>query len=80
MLHGHNASGIWKQETRKAEYERTPDKETPLWDVHAKVIYYWTSDTDPLDARRAYITVYHGGVFSRRKTEGQAYLSFRAVK
>jgi hypothetical protein len=32
------------------------------------------------DQTAAHITVYHGGVFSRRKTEGQSYLSFRAVK
>lgn len=80
MLHGENAKGVWHPEQEKAVYERTPDKETPLWDVHAKVIYYWTADTSPSDDRSAYIIVYHGGVFPKRKTEGQSYLSFRAVK
>lgn len=80
MRHGSNAGGIWDPEAGKATYARTPDKETPLWDVHSQVIYYWTSETDPQDTQRAYIIVYHGGVFTRRKTDGQAYLSFRAVK
>jgi hypothetical protein len=80
MLHGENANGVWHPEQEKAVYERTPDKETPLWDVHSKVIYYWTADTSPTDDRSAYIIVYHGGVYPRRKTEGQSYLSFRAVK
>ncbi len=80
MLHGENAKGVWHPEQEKAVYERTPDKETPLWDVHSKVIYYWTADTSPTDDRSAYIIVYHGGVYPKRKTEGQSYLSFRAVK
>lgn len=80
MLHGENAKGIWNPEQEKAVYERTPDKETPLWDVHSKVIYYWTADASPTDDRSAYIIVYHGGVYPKRKTEGQSYLSFRAVR
>ncbi len=80
MLHGNNAGGTWSQDTQKAAYRKTPDKETPLWDVHSKVIYYWTADTDVANEKRAYIIVYHGGVFTRVKTEGQAYLSFRAVR
>jgi len=80
MLHGENAKGVWNLEQGKAVYERTPDKETPLWDVHSKVIYYWTADTSPTDDRSAYIIVYHGGVYPKRKTEGQSYLSFRAVR
>ncbi len=79
-LHGRNAGGVWDPETRRATYGKTPDKETPLWDVHSKVIYYWTADTDAANDKRAYIIVYHGGVFTRMKTDGQAYLSFRAVK
>ena len=80
MLHGENAKGVWNPEQEKAVYERTPDKETPLWDVHSKVIYYWTADTSAKDNRKAYIIVYHGGVYAKRKTDGQSYLSFRAVK
>jgi len=80
MLHGKNAGGVWRPEEAKPVYDRTPDKETPLWDVHSKVIYYWTSETSTKDGRRAYIIVYHGGVFAKMKLDGQSYLSFRAVK
>jgi hypothetical protein len=80
MLHGANAGGVWYSEEAKAVYEKTPDKESPLWDVHSQVIYYWTSETYTQDERRAYILVYHGGVHAKMKIDGQSYLSFRAVK
>lgn len=80
MLHGENAGGTWDAETETAEYDRTPDKESPLWDTHSKVIYYWTADTVPKNEKQAYIIVYNGGVYARTKTNSQAYLSFRAVK
>ena len=63
-----------------AQYTKKPDKETPLWDVHSKVIYYWTSNTSENDSKKAYIIVYHGGIFSKIKESSQDYLSFRAVK
>ncbi len=80
LLHGKNAGGVWHPEESKAVYEKTPDKETPLWDVNSQVIYYWTSESYEQDERRAYIMVYHGGIFPKMKTDGQSYLSFRAVK
>lgn len=80
MLHGENAGGMWNANEEKAEYERKPDKESPLWDVYSKVIYYWTADTSADDAESAYIIVYDGGVFERRKIYRFGYLSFRAVK
>ena len=36
MLHEVNAGGTWNPDTHKAAYRKTPDKETPLWDVHSK--------------------------------------------
>ena len=80
MIHGENAGGVWNPVEAKAVYVRTPDKESPLWDLHSKVIYYWTADTSSRDDARAYIIVYNGGVFDRVKTESQGSLSFRAVK
>jgi hypothetical protein len=80
MLHGENAGGVWDASKAVATYEKTPDKESPLWDVHSKVIYYWTGDTSVQDAERAYIIVYNGGVYARSKTARYGYLSFRAVK
>lgn len=80
MIHGVNAGGVWNAETGKSTYEKTPDKESPLWDVHSKVIYYWTADTSSKDETQAYIIVYHGGIYDKPKVDHQDYLSFRAVK
>lgn len=80
MLHGENVGGVWYTEKEKAIYEKTPDKESPLWDVHSKVIYYWTADTSIQDENQAYIIVYNGGVYDKRKIDRFGYLSFRAVK
>ncbi len=80
MLHGANAGGAWNAQEEKADYGRTPDKESPLWDVHSKVIYYWTADTSIQDVNQAYIIVYDGGIYDRRKVDRFGYLSFRAVK
>ena len=38
-IHGANSKGIWDSDTQQAVYEKNPDKESPLWDVHSKVIY-----------------------------------------
>ncbi len=80
MLHGENAGGVWNAQKETAAYQITPDKESPLWDVHSNVIYYWTADTSVSNDERAYMIVYDGGVYSRSKTNSQGYLSFRAVK
>jgi hypothetical protein len=37
--HGENSGGSWDAAGRRVAYRRTPDKESPLWDVHSKVIY-----------------------------------------
>lgn len=78
MLHGEDAEGKWDPDNKKAKYKFTPDKETPLWDPHSKVIYYWT-DTIASEGK-AYIIVYNGGVFTRSMDIHPDYLSFRAVK
>jgi hypothetical protein len=78
MLHGKNAGGKWDFENEKAVYKFTPDKETPLWDPHSKVIYYWTDTI--ASGETAYIIVYNGGVFSRSMEIHPDYQSFRAVK
>lgn len=78
MIHGENANGSWDESSQQANYDKTPDKETPLWDNHSKVIYYWT-DTKAND-EQAYIIVYDGGVYLRSIDSHYGYLSFRAVK
>jgi hypothetical protein len=77
-LHGQNNSGIWDAENAKASYQTNPDKESPLWNVHSQVIYWWTSTE--VDSDRAYIIVYDGKVWPRSKQIGPAYLGFRCVK
>ena len=80
MLHGENSEGVWSESEKIAYYNKTPDKESPLWDVHSKVIYYWTQDTSDSNGEQAYIIVYHGGIYDKDKSGAQNYLSFRAVK
>ena len=77
-LHGIQAGGVWNNVTKSASYNIIPDKETPLWKVYSKVIYYWTS-TEISEAESYYIT-YSGSVYSRNKYDDYPYLSFRAVK
>jgi hypothetical protein len=76
--HGQNSGGEWDAETAKATYETTPDKESPLWNVHSQVIYWWTATE--ADEEHAYIIVYDGEVWPRAKEFGPAYLGFRCVK
>jgi hypothetical protein len=75
---GQNSGGVWHGESAKATYETTPDKESPLWNVHSQVIYWWTATE--VDAEHAYIIVYDGEVWPRSKEFGPAYLGFRCVK
>jgi hypothetical protein len=75
---GKNAGGTWAARTQVPSYERRPDKESPLWDPYAPLIYLWTSEESTND--RAWIVVYHGGVFTKRKATGSSSLGFRAVR
>jgi hypothetical protein len=76
--HGQNSGGVWDAVAAKATYETTPDKESPLWDPHSQVIYWWTATE--VDEERANIIVYDGEVWSRAKSFGPAYLGFRCVR
>jgi hypothetical protein len=76
--HGQNSGGEWEPETGEATYNTTPDKESPLWNIHSQVIYWWTATE--IDEERAYIIVYDGKVWSRSKRFGPEYLGFRCVK
>ena len=77
-IHGINSGGVWDAQAAKAIYETTPDKESPLWNVHSQVIYWWTATE--IDEDHAYIIVYDGEVWPRSKNFGPAYLGFRCVK
>jgi hypothetical protein len=76
--HGQNSAGVWDAELAQATYETIPDKESPLWNVHSQVIYWWTATI--VDGDHAYIIVYDGRVWSRSKQHGPDYLGFRCVK
>lgn len=76
--HGQNAGGVWDAEKQQAKYKIRPDKETPLWNPHSMVIYWWTDSE--LDEQRAWMIVYHGEVFPRSKRFAPAYFTFRCVK
>ncbi len=76
--HGQNSGGVWDAEIAEATYETTPDKESPLWNIHSQVIYWWTATT--VDEEQAFIIVYDGKVWPRSKQLSLAYLGFRCVK
>jgi len=61
-----------------AEYEVAPDKETPLWNPHSKVIYYWTNEA--VDEKRAYLVAYNGRILVRSKNSGANYQGYRCVR
>lgn len=76
--HGQNSAGEWNGKTATATYEITPDKESPLWNIHSQVIYWWTATE--IDNENAYMIAYDGHVWSRSKNFGPAYLGFRCVR
>lgn len=76
--HGENSGGEWDAEGAQAIYSITPDKESPLWNVHSQVIYWWTASE--MDEEDAYMIVYDGKVWPRAKDFGPGYLGFRCVK
>jgi hypothetical protein len=76
--HGINSGGIWDEQTRTATYRTRPDKESPLWNVHSQVIYWWTA-TD-INDEEAFIIVYDGKVWPRRKRFAPDDLAYRCVK
>jgi hypothetical protein len=78
VYHGKNAGGIWNNVSKKASYKDQPDKESPLWNMHLKTIYWWTASE--VNDKEAYIIVYNGGVWPRQKKLRVGYLNFRAVK
>lgn len=75
---GRNAGGAWDAGSARASFQVMPDKEAPLWDVHSKIIYWWTSTE--VDADRALRVCYNGHVMALPKKVGYGYLGFRAVK
>ena len=76
--HGINSGGVWNENAKAATYTTRPDKESPLWDVHSQVIYWWTATE--INDEQAYMIVYDGKVWPRRKRFAPDYLAYRCVK
>ena len=70
--------GEYDSHSRRAVYNRRPDKESPLWDIHSQVIYLWTATE--VDDKSALMIAYDGNLWSRPKSANWGYLGFRAVK
>jgi hypothetical protein len=75
---GINSGGVWDGQLRAARYQAHPDKESPLWNVHSQVIYWWTATE--INDEQAYMIVYDGKVWPRRKRFAPDYLAYRCVK
>jgi hypothetical protein len=75
--HGRNAGGAWNPEGPRATYLVRPDKETPLWNPHTEIIYWWAEEAD---AENAWRVVYNGLVFAIPKRLGMGSQAFRAVR
>src|SRR5262249_40284805 len=43
---GRPCGGRWDARAGQAFYDRTPDKESPLWDIYSPVVAWWTA-TEP---------------------------------
>lgn len=79
VRHGRNAGGLLDPNApMKASYQTQPDKETPLWNPHSMVIYWWTSTE--LNGSRALQVSYNGWVNELPKTVREGYLSYRCVR
>ncbi len=75
---GTNCGGAWDSVNGSATYTTTPEKESPLWDPHSPIIYWWTSTE--IDSGTVYRVIYHGGVNRMKKEWGLGSLGFRAVR
>ena len=76
--HGVNCGGAWDPARARASYTRMPDKESPLWNPHSVVIYWWTSSEE--DEGRAYRVDFKGNVYARDKNSTLGSQGFRAVR
>lgn len=77
VFRGKNAGGVWDPVSHRAHYRTMPDKDSPLWKVHSKVIYWWTSTEE--DAARADYISNNGYVQLVPKKIRPGYLAYRCV-
>lgn len=78
---GQNAGGQWHSGSEQATYRVTPDKESPLWQVHSSVVTWWTSTRSPERPQHvSYIISYRGEVSKCYTFTCSPHVGFRAVK
>jgi hypothetical protein len=77
VFRGRNAGGTWNPVLRQATYKVAPDKDSPLWKVHSKVIYWWTDTL--ADRDKAYRIAYNGYVLPSGKQGWGDYWAYRCV-
>ncbi len=75
--HGEQAGCAWNGQAGAQPCASRPDKETPLWNPRAPIIYLWTADE--ASAQEAYYVVYHGTVGTDVKSFGLGSRGFRCV-
>jgi len=75
MTRNNENAGGYMDASGDPHYETTPDKETPLWNPHSQIIYYWTSES--ID-NKAYLVAYNGKILAR--SSGADYQGYRCVK
>ena len=76
--HGENAGCAWDGLPGQVQCGTLPDKETPLWDPKAPVIYYWSADE--YDVSSAYKVAYNGRVDTLHKFTGLGSCGYRCVR
>ena len=77
---GENAGGVLDPETGEATCETVhrPNKETPLWDPHSPVTYWWTGSEVGTD--KGFRVSHNGYVLSTSKSMGPDYYGIRCVR
>jgi hypothetical protein len=74
---GANAGGTWDPVLHRANYKVTPEKDSPLWEVHSPIIYWWTANE--IDDTQAWYIGYNGYVQPLSKRMRPGDLAFRCV-
>jgi hypothetical protein len=76
--HGRNAGGEWDEVAHQATFRTRPDKESPLWNPHSQIIYWWTAtEADP---EHVYRVAYNSYVLVVPKKMSMGSRAFRAVR
>ncbi len=77
VFRGRNAGGSWDPSLHKATYRIAPDKDSPIWNVHSPVIYWWTDSL--ADHDKVYRIAYNGYVLPTNERGWGDYWAFRCV-